>query len=71
MLEVFPAQRIVDVTGIAFIDSAGADPLLRAQRSAAERHATVELRGHSPALTRLLDGLDRVRAAGREREGAL
>ena len=63
------ARLVVDVSGVTFIDSTGAQPLLDAQRSAGGWGGAVELRGSCPALELLLSALGSplpaVDAAGR------
>lgn len=50
-------RLVVDVAGVTFIDSTGAQPLLDAQRNAADWGGVVELRGSCPALEPLLSAL--------------
>ncbi len=51
---------MVDVRAVTFIDSAGVQPVLDAQRTAAGWNGRVELRGPCPSLELLLAAVDRV-----------
>lgn len=46
---------VLDLSGVAFIDSSGLRTLLTASRRAAERGTTVQLRHAGPAVRRMLE----------------
>lgn len=70
LLEADGAVLVVDVTRLAFVDCAGLDPLVRAERQARTSGRRLEVGGRCPALARLVDALPALWPACWQEQGA-